>query len=77
MNLRTNTENHIHITLSRRNLETLTKMLDRAVGITALHRVVSDDCTLVVQAEEDKDHYESKDRHEDQRGRMGIGPEDI
>lgn len=70
------------VTLSRRNLLTLLKMLDVKVGEPVLRRIVSPldvepRTILYVRAEEDEQHYASLDRQESVRGVMGIGPEHI
>jgi hypothetical protein len=72
MDIRYITPQAVKITLSRRNLETLLKMLDANVGTTALHRSVKfspDDLKLIVQAEENEHHYGARV--------PGVGPEDI
>ena len=67
-----------HLVLSRRNLETLLKMLDRKTGICTLHRAIDDlGRVFRVSAEEDTEHYSSEERNPGDRGVMGIGPEDI
>jgi len=60
---------HVVVTLSRRNLETLIKMLDHKTGIASLKRL-TDEGVLLVRAEEDDEHYADRDTR-------GIGPEDI
>jgi hypothetical protein len=67
----------IRITLSRRNLDTLIRMLDVQVGNPTLKRIVADDIHLYVTAEEDAEHYDSNDRQPEVRGVRGIGPEHV
>lgn len=67
----------IRITLSRRNLETLLRMLDCNVAVPRLKRLVADDIGLFVTAEENEEHYDSNDRQPEVRGIRGIGPEHI
>ena len=59
----------VHITLSRRNILPMLKMLDNTVGEPSLHRQIGQ-ITLLVQAEEDTVHYTA-------RNGMGIGPDDV
>lgn len=58
-----------HITLSRRNLETLLQMLDQHVGQPILHRMINVSMAsdgeisrvmLLVQAEENEEHYANR-----------------
>lgn len=64
------------ITLSRRNLQTLLKMLDLRVGQPILRRGLDDGSVLVIKAEEDEVHYQAPERGTSQ-GKMGDGPDDI
>lgn len=67
-----------HITLSRRNLLTLIKMLDEKVGEPTLRRTVDDaGVVLRVTAEEDSEHYNSETRAASVRGAAGVGPEHV
>lgn len=75
MNIIRHGDGEIVISLSRRNLETLTKMLDAGVGMPHLIRRVSDELVLEVRSQEDAEHYNSEDRDAIVRGRMGIGPD--
>lgn len=69
MNIVDNTDGFLYITLSRRNLETLMKMLDTGAGMSGLQRRIDANTLLVVQAEENADHYKERT--------PGIGPEDV
>lgn len=66
----------VTISLSRRNLETLLKMLDLKVGMPHLRRQVGGGI-LTIHAQENEEHYASQERNEEARGRMGVGPEDL
>ena len=78
MNLRQTDNDVISVTLSRRNLNTLLKMLDMKVGYPSLHRLVDSSGTILkVTAEEDAEHYNSQDRNAEARGEMGQGPEHV
>ena len=57
------------ITLSRRNLETLMKLLDTGAAMPNLYRVVKPHGLVIICAEENDEHYATRP--------MGIGPEDI
>lgn len=76
MNLISNKDGIIKISLSRRNLVTLLKMLDGNVAQPELHRRVDDSGTILsVKAEEDNEHYISENRQAAVLGRMGDGPD--
>ena len=60
MNLRQTDNDVISVTLSRRNLNTLLKMLDMKVGYPSLHRLVDSSGTILkVTAEEDAARFGS------------------
>lgn len=77
MNLTRNHNGDVWVSLSRRNLLTLLKMLDHNAGLCTLHRSLGNDMALHVQAEEDLPHYQSEAREDIVRGICGIGPEDV
>lgn len=58
-----------YVSLSRRNLETLIKMLDQKTGIASLSRRTESGITVLVQAEENAEHYQGRT--------PGFGPEDV
>jgi hypothetical protein len=53
-------DSHIHIALSRRNLEHLLTMLDRKVGSPTLKRR-DGELALFVTAEENEEHYQGRE----------------
>lgn len=69
MNIIANDEGRVAVTLSRRNLETLIKMLDRKTGISAIRRQTESGTSVWVHAEENDAHYGEPV--------PGIGPEDV
>jgi hypothetical protein len=58
--LATIAENCIHVTLSRRNLRALQAMLDRDLPRTALVRSGEDGVLLVLEVENDVEHYRDR-----------------
>lgn len=62
-------ENSVLVSLSRRNLETLIKMLDQRVGMPSLVRRTESGIILRVRAEENDEHYGER--------KPGKGPEDV
>jgi hypothetical protein len=53
----------VHISLSRRNVETLLKMVDGNVGEPTLNRTVEGGVALVVTVQSDEDHYAGRPEH--------------
>lgn len=49
--------NHVHVTLSRRNLRSLLLKLDEKGSLRTIVRSCDDDIMVSITAEEDTDHY--------------------
>jgi hypothetical protein len=73
MNIKKSDDNTTYVTLSRRNLQQLLNMLDKKVGRPCLTRLLGEGRVLLVQAEEDVEHYNSEDREQAVRGIAGPG----
>jgi hypothetical protein len=65
---------HVFVTLSKRNLETLTKMVTLNVGVPRLVRSCENGLGLVVDVEQNEYHYNGDP---ERKAPMGIGPEHV